>query len=325
MKALLTAIGAAFVLGMPVWAGAQPYPTKPVRIIVPYPPGGPQDPLVRLIQGPLGEALGQQIVVENRAGATGLIGMTACARSDPDGHTLCTVTNDGMMILPRLRSDMPFDVNRDLVGITQLVHTIQILVTPPKSPFNDFRGMVAYAKANPGKLNMSSFGLGGGVHQLLEAINKAAGIKIAHVPYKGSGPAVQAAVAAEVDLAASTPQVVGPLIRAGKLKALAIRSEQRNAELPDIPTYREQGYDLGSGGWFALAAPGKTPKAIVERLNREVVRIIKSPGVREKITAAFGAPPIGSTPEEFAKMMRDEARHADEMVALLKAAGYKPQ
>lgn len=324
MKSLRSAILVALVLALPAWTAAQSYPTKPVRIIVPYPPGGPQDPLVRLIQGPLGDSLGQQIVVENRPGATGLIGMTACARSDPDGHTLCTVTNDGMMILPRLRSDMPFDVNRDLVGIAQLVYTTTILVTPRRSPFNDFREMVSYAKANPGRLNMSSFGLGGGVHQLLEAINKAAGVKITHVPYKGSGPAVQAAVAGEVDLAASTPQVVGPLIRAGKLKALAFRADERNPEFPDVKTYKEQGFDLGSGGWFALAAPGRTPKPIVERLNREVVRIIKSPGVREKITAAFGAPPIGGTPEDFVKLMREEAKYADEMVALLRAAGYKP-
>jgi hypothetical protein len=185
--------------------------------------------------------------------------MNFVAHSAPDGHTLTVATNDGILIIPRLKKDLPYDVEKDFEPITQMVYTTTILVTAPKSPFDDFREMVAYAKANPGKLNLGSFGVGGGVHQLLEMINKRAGVRIVHVPYKGSGPAVQAAVAGEVDLAASTPQVVGPFIRGAKLKGLAITTDARNPDFPGIKTYREQGYDIPRGGWFGLFAPGRTP------------------------------------------------------------------
>jgi tripartite-type tricarboxylate transporter receptor subunit TctC len=306
-------------------AAAQNFPSKPIRIVVPYPPGGPMDPLLRSIQPPLTEALGQQIVVENRPGATGMIGMAFCAQAAPDGYTLCTVTSDGMLIIPRLRSDLPYNVERDFTPVVQMVSTTTILVSPARAPFNDFREMVAYAKANPGKLNYGSFGMGGGGHQLIETINKRAGVRITHVPYKGSGPAVQAAVAAEVDLAASTPQVVGPMIQAGKLKGIAIITEARNPKFPDIKTYKEQGYDVGNGGWFGLVGPGKMPKEIVDRLNREVVRIIMSPAQRERIVANFGADPIGGTAEDFVRAMKADAARADELAELLRVSGYKPE
>lgn len=306
-------------------AGGQSFPSKPVRIVVPYPPGGPMDPLLRSIQPPLTEALGQQIVVENRPGATGMIGMAFCAQAAPDGYTLCTVTSDGMLIIPRLRNDLPYNVERDFTPVVQMVSTTTILVSPARAPFNDFREMVAYAKANPGKLNFGSFGMGGGGHQLIETINKRAGVKITHVPYKGSGPAVQAAVAAEVDLAASTPQVVGPMIQAGKLKGLAIITDTRNPKFPDIKTYKEQGYDVGNGGWFGLVAPGKTPKDVVERLNREIVRIIMSPAQRERIVSNFGIDPIGGSAEDFVRAMKADSARADELAELLRASGYKPE
>lgn len=301
---------------------SQAWPAKPIRIVVPYPPGGPMDPLMRSIQDPLGTALGQPVIVENRPGATGSVGMNFVAHSAPDGYTLTVATSDGILIIPRVNKKLPYDAGKDFEPITQLVYTTTILVTQPKSPFNDFRELVAYAKANPAKLKLGSFGMGGGVHQLLELINKRADVKIVHVPYKGSGPAVQAAVAGEVDLAASTPQVVGPFIRAGKLKGLAISTSERNAEFPDIKTYQEQGYDIPNGGWFGLFAPARTPKEITERLSREVSRIINSPVQKKFISAAFGSDPIGSTPEEFAKFLKAEGPHADELAELVRAAGY---
>jgi tripartite-type tricarboxylate transporter receptor subunit TctC len=278
---------------------------------------------MRLIQEPLGSALGQPVVIENRPGATGSVGMNVVAHSAPDGYNLTVATNDGILIIPRIKKDLPYDVEKDFEPVTQMVYTTTILVTQPKSPFNDFRELVAYAKANPGKLNMGSFGLGGGVHQLLEMINKTAGIKITHVPYKGSGPAVQAAMTGEVDLAASTPQVVGGLIKGGKLKGLAVTGDRPNAEFPGIKPYKAQGYDIPPGGWFGLFAPGKTPRDITERLAREVSTIIKSPAQRKAIVAAFGNEPVGNTPEEFARFLKAEGPRADEMAELLKAAGYK--
>lgn len=302
---------------------AQAWPTKPIRIVVPYPPGGPMDPLMRSIQDPLGAALGQPVIVENRPGATGSVGMNFVAHSAPDGYTLTVATNDGILIIPRINKHLPYDAEKDFEPITQLVYTTTILVTQPKSPFNDFRELVAYAKANPGKLNLGSFGMGGGVHQLLELINKRAGVQIVHVPYKGSGPAVQAAVAGEVDLAASTPQVVGPFLRAGKLKGLAISTGARNPDFPDVRTYKEQGYDMPNGGWFGLFAPGGTPREITERLSREVSRVINSPAQKKFITAAFGSEPIGNRPEEFARFLKAEGPRADELAELLRASGYK--
>ncbi len=303
-------------------AFAQAWPAKPIRIVVPYPPGGPMDPLMRSIQEPLGSALGQPVIVENRPGATGSVGMNFVAHSAPDGYTLTVATTDGMLIIPRINKKLPYDAEKDFEPITQLVYTTTILITQPKQPFNDFQELIAFAKANPGKLNLGSFGMGGGVHQLLELINKRAGVKIVHVPYKGSGPAVQAAVAGEVDLAASTPQVVGPFIRGGKLKGLAISTSERNAEFPDIKTYREQGYEIPNTAWFGLFAPARTPHEIVERLSREVSRIINAPAQKKLITAAFGAEPIGNTPEEFAKFLKAEGAHADEIADLLRGAGY---
>lgn len=304
-------------------AAAQSWPSKPIRVIVPYPPGGPMDPLMRLLQEPLGAALGQSVVVENRPGATGSVGMNVVAHSAPDGYNLTVATNDGILIIPRLKKDLPYDIEKDFEPVTQMVYTTTLLVTQPSSPFNDFRELVAYAKANPGKLNMGSFGLGGGVHQLLELINSRAGVKIVHVPYKGSGPAVQAALAGEVDLAASTPQVVGPMVRAGKLKALAITGDRRNADFPDVRPYKEQGYDIPPGGWFGLFAPGKTPADITNRLSAEVSKILKSPAQRKLITAAFGTEPVGNTPEEFARFLKSEGPRADELANLLRAAGYQ--
>lgn len=321
---LAVALCAALLFPLPdATAQSGPYPTKPIRIVVPYPPGGPMDPLMRLLQEPLGAALGQSVVVENRPGATGSVGMNFVAHSAPDGYTLTTATNDGILIIPRIKKDLPYDPEKDFEPVTQLVYTTTILVTPPKSPFNDFREMVAYAKANPDRLNLGSFGMGGGVHQLAELIKKRAGVQIVHVPYKGSGPAVQAAVAGEVDLAASTPQVVGPFIRAGKLKALAISTESRNPDFPDVKPYKEQGYDIPNGGWFGLFAPAKTPKEITERLAREISRILNIPAQKKLITAAFGSEPIGNTPDEFAKFLKAEGPRADELAELLRAAGYK--
>jgi tripartite-type tricarboxylate transporter receptor subunit TctC len=322
-KVLVVAFAVLAAVVAPATAHAQAWPAKPIRVIVPYPPGGPMDPLMRLLQEPLGASLGQSVVVENRPGATGSLGMNVVAQSAPDGYNFTVATSDGILIIPRIKKDLPYDVERDFTPVTQMVYTTTILVTNPKSPFNDFRELLAYAKANPGKLNLGSFGMGGGTHQLLELINKRGNVRIVHVPYKGSGPAVQAAVAGEVDLAASTPQVVGPFIRGGKLKGLAITTEKRNADFPDIASYKEQGYDISNAGWFGLFGPGKLPRDITDRMAREVGRIINQPAQRKFLTAAFGTDPVGSMPDEFARFLKAEGPRADELAELLRAAGYK--
>src|SRR5204863_10130971 len=203
------------------------FPSKPLRIIVPFPPGGAVDPLVRALANGMTERLAQPVIVENRPGATGTIGMNACAKSAPDGYTLCFVTSDGMTVIPALGAALPFDAEKDFEPVTLLGFAKPILVASARSPFDSFAGLVAYARANPGKVNFGTFGEGGSSHQLLEAIQHGTGTKITNVPYKGTGPALQAALAGEVDLALSILPVVLPHIKAGRLKPILVLARAR--------------------------------------------------------------------------------------------------
>jgi len=228
---------------------------KTIRIIVPFPAGGAVDPLVRGLSSGLTARLGQPVLVENRPGATGTIGMAACAKSPPDGYTLCFVTSDGLTVVPNLRSDLPFDPVRDFAPVTLLGYPQSVLVASARAPFDSFAGMIAYAKQHPGKIDFGTFGEGGISHQLHEAIQQGTGVRITNVPYKGTGPAVQAALANEVDLALSTLPVVAPHFPTGKLKPLCVIGRERLPALPNVPTYGEQGLPIDIATWFAIMAP----------------------------------------------------------------------
>lgn len=315
---------AALVLGLGTATGfAQTFPGKPITIIVPFPAGGPQDPLARGIQPALSKAMGQPVIVENRPGATGTVGMNACATAGGDAHVLCTVSND-LTVLPYLM-DLPFNIDRDLAPVTQLVAIRPVLMASSNSPFNNFREMIAYAKANPGKLNFGSFGEGGGAHQLVEAINQELGTKIVHIPYKGSGPALQAVLANEVNMAVAVPNIALPHAKAGKIKVLAVNGTSRISAFPEVGTYIEQGFGLNIRNWFGVVASGRAPREAINRINREIVSIIKSPEYLEKYIQAFNYDVIGNTPDEMAEFMKADRKVAEVLAKVVKDAGFKAQ
>lgn len=299
---------------------AQPFPTKPIRIVVPFPPGGPLDPLARSFAPAISQSLGQQVVVENRPGATGSIGYNTCA-SAIDGYTICMATTD-LTILPYLMS-LPFSLDRDIAPVTQLLYFRQFLIANAKTPYNNFQDMVVHARANPGKLNFGSFGEGGGAHQLLAVINQQMNINVVHVPYKGSGPALQGVLGGEVDMAVAVAPTAGPLLKAGKIKVLAVNGDTPMPEFPGISTYRAQGFALDVRNWWGVVGGAKAPREHIQRLNRDIVRAVTEPEYRKKQMEPFFYEPIANTPEEFAENLKKGKVVAEAIAAALKASGYK--
>ncbi len=310
----------------PNWALAQEaWPAKPIRIIVPFPAGGAVDPLVRGLSSGLGARLGQPVLVENRPGATGTIGMAACAKSPPDGYTLCFVTSDGLTVVPSLRADLPFDAERDFAPVTLLGYPQSLLVASARAPFDSLAGMIAYAKQHPGKIDFGTFGEGGISHQLLEAIQQGTGAKITNVPYKGTGPAVQAALASEVDLALSTLPVVAPHFPSGKLRPLCVLGRERLPALPNVPTYREQDLPIDIATWFAIVTPAGVPKPVVRRVHEAIAATMAEPEWREKVMPRNAYDAVGAGPDEFERFLASNRAAGKKIAEMLKAAGYRPE
>ncbi len=321
----LDVIAIAFALVLAPAAPAQDaWPAKPIHVIVPFPAGGAVDPLVRGLSSGLAAKLGQPVLVENRPGATGTIGMAACAKSPPDGYTLCFVTSDGLTVVPNLRTDLPFDAERDFEPVTLLGYPQSILVASARAPFDSFAAMIAYAKRNPGKTDFGTFGEGGISHQLLEAIQQGAGVKITNVPYKGTGPAIQAALGGEVDLALSTFPVVAPHFPGGKLKPLAVIGRERLPALPNVPTYREQNLPIDIATWFAIMAPAGVPKPIARRVHEAIAATMAEPGWREKVMPQTSYDALGLGPEEFERFLVSSRAAGKKIAGMLEAAGYRP-
>ena len=319
------ATAAALVLVPAIGLAQEPWPVKPIRIIVPFPAGGAVDPLVRGLSSGLTARLGQPVLVENRPGATGTIGMAACAKSPPDGYTLCFVTSDGLTVVPNLRADLPFDPVRDFAPVTLLGYPQSVLVASARAPFDSFAGMIAYAKQHPGKIDFGTFGEGGISHQLYEAIQQGTGVRITNVPYKGTGPAVQAALASEVDLALSTLPVVAPHFPTGKLKPLCVIGRERLPALPNVPTYREQGLPIDIATWFAIMAPMSVPKPILRRTHEAIAATMDEPEWREKLMPRNAYDALGSGPEEFERFLVSSRAAGKKIAEMLKAAGYRPE
>jgi tripartite-type tricarboxylate transporter receptor subunit TctC len=303
-------------------ASAQSFPSKPLRIVVPFPPGGPLDPLARGISPLLSRSLGQPVVVENRPGATGTIGYNICANA-PDAYTMCVATTD-LAILPLLMH-LPFDLEKDVAPVTQLLYFRQFLIANSKAPYNNFREMVDYARTHPGKLNFGSFGEGGGAHQLIVMINRRMGINVVHVPYKGSGPALQGLLGGEVDMAVAVAATAGPLLKAGKVKVLAVNGDAPMPVFPGIRTYRDQGFDLDVRSWFGIIGSAKAPPEDIHRLNRDIVAIVADPEYRRKFMEPLYYEPIGNTPEQFAQNLKAGRAVAESIAEALKASGYRAQ
>ena len=288
-------------------ACAQDWPAKPVRFIVPYPPGGGTDIIARIVQPRLAEALGQTIVIENRGGAGGAVGTEAAAKAAPDGYTFL-FTLSSHTINPLLYK-LSYDVERDFAPVTLIVSVPQLVAANPASPLKSMQDVVALAKAYPGKLHYASVGAGTPSHIAGELLRLKAGIDIVHVPYRGGGPAVADTLGGQVWLLFVTmPAAIGQ-VRAGKLRALAVTTLKRNPGAPEIPTVAEALNipDFEVDSWYAIFAPAKTPPAIVARMQREVARVIQLPDVKQKLLEQ-GGDTVGSSPEALGRVVTGELK-----------------
>ena len=293
-------------LGVP-HAGAQTnYPVKPIRWIVPYAAGGGTDIIARPLSVKLGEALGQPIVYENRAGGGGLIAGEIVARSAPDGHTLLVGASNTHIFATLLNEKVPYDPVKDYAPITKFAEVPNVLVARPSLPAKSVQELVAYAKANPGKINFASSGNGSSGHLGLVLFCDQTGIKVTHVPYKGAAPASAALLGGESDLIMSNISVFMGHIKSGKLRGLGLAAEKRLPVIPDLPTLAEGGVpNVISGSFYGLLAPARTPRPIIDRLRGEVVKIVQSPESQSRLENV-GALPATTTPEQLAQYLRQE-------------------
>ncbi len=296
--ALAAAVALALGAGLSATASAQAFPSKPIRIIVPFAAGGSVDALGRLISPKMTEALGQPVIVENRPGAGATIGADAVAKAAPDGHAVLLIPN-ALAIMPALFRKLPFDAAKDFAPVTQLVATELILVGGPKLQANTLKEMIAAAKAKPGSMNFGSTGVANPLHLTMEMLKAAAGIDVVPIPYKGDAPLNTALLSGEVELAVLPLAAAQALVRAGKLKALGMTSIKRSQALPGVPTIAESGFaGFDSTSWQSLFTTAGTPREVVQRLYVESVKALNAPDVREKLPA-LGQEAVGSTPAEF--------------------------
>lgn len=320
-RCLPFAVALGLVLPAQAQSPSSTYPERPVRIIVPYAPGGAADSVARLVGQKMSEALGQAVVIENRAGADGNIGAELVARSAPDGYTLLMGDVGNLTMGPAIRRSVPYDAVRDFAPITQLIAAPNILAVHPSVPATNFHEFVAYAKAHPRKLSYASSGTGGSAHLAGELLKRAAAIDMVHVPYKGASAAITDVLRGEVPVMFGL-SVVLPQVRDGKLRALATTGTSRLAVLPDVPTVAELGYrGFEATAWYGLLAPAGTPSPIVTRLHQVAVQALQSAEVRQKLEAA-GNELIGNSPEEFAAYIKSEKAKWSDLVT---AAGIKAE
>jgi tripartite-type tricarboxylate transporter receptor subunit TctC len=292
-------------LALPVSA-APGWPTKPVRLVSPFPAGGSSDIIARIVAHRLGERLGQQFIVDNRAGAGGILGGELVARASPDGYTLIMANTAPTAISPNLYKRVPYDQLRDFTAISQLAVGPSVLLVHPALPAKTLRELIALAKSKPGSINYGSGGSGSTSHLSAELFRLATGIDLVHVPYKGTGIAVGALLANEVQMVFAPMPVAMPHVKSGKLRALGITSAKRSAQAPELPTLEEAGAPgVVLDSWWGMLAPAKVAPAIIERLNRELQAILALPEVRERF-AELGVEPVGGTPAEFNRFVRDE-------------------
>jgi len=306
----------------PAAALAQAYPNKPIRYIVSFPPGGTSDVVARIVAQKLTEALGRQVVVENRGGASGVIGHDLVAKAPADGYTLLQTSMGGLVTNRFLYKNLPFDPDTDFAPISMLATAGQVLVVHPGVPARTVKELIALAKAKPGQLNVGSGGLGTTQHIVGEVFQVATGTKFVHVPYKGGGVAVADLVGGQIDLAFADMAPAVPHIKSGRLRALVVSSEQRSPTLPDVPTMSEAGVKASfPQTWWAIAAPKGTPAVIINRLNAEIAQFMELPDVQEKLVNV-GLFPLHSTPARVTELVKIGNQ---QMAKVVKAAGIKPE
>ncbi len=323
---VLSAAIAASVTIAAAAANAQPagtgtaYPVKPLRIVVPFAAGGPADITTRSIAPRMTELLGQSIIVDNRAGASGIIGAENVAKSPPDGYTLLMGTASVIAINMVTYSKLPYDTLRDLQPLTPVMTTSTLLVVHPSMPAKNLKELVALAKARPGEMVFASAGNGGTLHLCLEMLMKSAGVTITHVPYKGAAPAVIDVIGGQVNGMFVDLPVISPYVKAGRVRALAVASAKRSVYFPEVPTTKEAGYpNVELQNYYALMLPAKTPREIVMKLHDAVVKAVNTPAVHDKLVAV-GSDPYTMTPDEFGRFL-----HADieRWAKVVKASGIK--
>jgi tripartite-type tricarboxylate transporter receptor subunit TctC len=311
--ALLAAVSAA---------AAQSYPDKPIRILVGFAAGGPADITARLIGDRLSEAWGKPVIVENVTGAAGNVATDRVAKATPDGYTLLAAASATIVTNPSLYQKLSFDPVKDLAPITQAAYTPNILAVPNDVPVRSVQELVAYARANPGKLTFGSAGVGTSQHLAGELFKTMAGIDIVHVPYRGIAAVMPDLLAGRITMAFGNISAVLPFVREGRLRPLAVTSGRRYASVPDLPTMVEAGFPgFDSTAWFGLMAPAGTPAAIIDKLHRETVRILALPDVRKRFDD-LGIAPIGNTPAEFTKVIEIET---PQWAKVIRDAGIKAE
>ena len=310
----------AVTLGLSAGAHAQPYPSKPVRLIVGFPPGGGIDFTARLVAQHLGEALGQPVVVENKPGAAGVQAAAEVARASPDGYTLILANIGPFALAPNMMAKPPYDPVRDFTPIHQLVSTYFVAAVPASLAARTMKEFVDWAKANDGKVNFASGGNGSITHLNGELLNQIAGTRMLHVPYKGSAPAVTDLIAGQTHLLIDVGNVLTPHVKAGRLRAIAVTSSERDPHLPEVPTVREAGYPaLETAGWQGVLGPPGIPREIVARLSTEIRRVLAKPEVRQKFADA-GTPVTDRGADDFAAFIKAENQR---WLPVIRASGAK--
>ena len=300
-------------------AGA--YPSRPIRLVLPASPGGPVDVIGRTMSAGLSEALGQQIVIDNRAGAGGIIGAEIVAHANPDGYTLMFAHSGPLAIEAAIHSKLSYHPVKDFAPVSLVAASPYVLIVAPSSPAKSVKELVALARSRPGKFHFASGGVGTGLHMAGELLKQAAGFDMIHVPYKGAAPSMTALMGGEVDTMFNGVSSALPHVKAGRLRALAVSTAQRSALFPDLPTVAESGLTYDTSGWYGLVAPARTPKAVTGKLQSQLHRALNAPEMKQRL-AAQGIEGVASTPEALSRHLRAEL---DKWTAVVKAAGLKAQ
>jgi len=295
------------------------YPNRPIRMILPASPGGPVDVIARTVGAGLAEALGQPIVMDNRAGAGGIIGAEMVASAAPDGYTLMFAHSGPLAIEAALHSKLSYHPLKDFAPVSLVCASPYVLIVTPSTPAKSVKELIALAQSRPGKFHYASGGIGTGLHMAGALFNHAAGLKLVHVPYKGAGPGMAALLGGEVDMMFNGMSPALPHVKAGRLRAIAISSAQRSPLLPDLPTVAESGLRYDTSGWYGLVAPARTPKAITARVQSGVRQALNAPEMKERL-AGQGIDGIASTPEQLAQHLR---RELEKWAQVVQTAGLK--
>lgn len=316
---LAAAVAATAALTLPALTLAQAFPAKPVKIVVPYPPGGTNDIVVRLLAQKLGDSMGQPFVVENKPGASGNLGAEQVARAAPDGYTLLLVTT-GHSIHPSLYKNLRYNIKTDLTPVSELTRGPMLVMVTPSLPYKTVRDVIAAAKAKPGSINFGSAGNGSSTHLATELLSSMAGVKMTHIPYSGSAPAMADVMAGNAQLVMDLMFSALPQVNGGKLRAIAITGAKRSPLLPNVPTVAESGVPgFETLAWNGLMAPASTPKPIIDKLNAEIHKALDAPEMKERLRAQ-GFEPSPGTPEQFGALIRSEI---DRWAKVVKTSGAK--